>query len=334
MFARAVNNDPILKDVLRDVILFQNNCEKGEGVQLARKYGVSGYPTFIMVDPAGEVSSAWIGYPGPEKWAELVRAGDRDRRTIDQKKKAYDKQPTKDLACCLANHASSTYAFADAVKYFRDARKMDPAGAPEYTEDILANMYYGGDESGFTLDQFMAEADHIMADAHSTPKDKISVATLVRGMAADKGQAALAAPYIAQAMTASEGMPELAEARAELAVDHALLVLKDKDKALALKRKALPAGWEEDAGELNNFAWWCYENRVNMKEAKGLALKGADLATIDAEKANILDTAAELTAALGDPAGAVDLMRRCIELNPENDYFNQQLTRFQQEARN
>ncbi|PIE76847.1 hypothetical protein CSA17_00055 [bacterium DOLJORAL78_65_58] len=214
MFARAVNNDPILKDVLRDVILFQNNCEKGEGVQLARKYGVSGYPTFIMVDPAGEVSSAWIGYPGPEKWAELVRAGDRDRRTIDQKKKAYDKQPTKDLACCLANHASSTYAFADAVKYFRDARKMDPAGAPEYTEDILANMYYGGDESGFTLDQFMAEADHIMADAHSTPKDKISVATLVRGMAADKGQAALAAPYIAQAMTASEGMPELAEARA------------------------------------------------------------------------------------------------------------------------
>jgi len=323
-----VDSNPTIQDVLDEVILFSNNCEKGEGIENAKKYGVNGYPTFIMVNPEGEVSSAWIGYPGPEKWADLARAGDRDRRTIAEKKTAYEKQATKELACSLANHASSKYAFTDAVKYFRAAREMDPAGAREYTGEILTNMYYGARNEAFTLDEVKTEADHVMASGQSTAEDKMNVAMMVRGMAAGMDQAPMAVPYIKQAMAASEGVPELAEARADLAVDHALLVLKDKDKALDLKRQSMPEGWQEDPGQLNNFAWWCFENRINLKEAKKLALKGADLADADGDKANILDTAAELTAALGDTEGAVALIKRCVELSPERDYYKEQLARF------
>ena len=333
MFARAVDSNSTLQDVLKEVILFNNNCEKGEGIEIAKKYGVSGYPTFIMVNPAGEVSSAWIGYPGPEKWAELARAGDRDRRTIAQKQEAYGQQPTKELACSLANHASSTYNFAGAVKYFRAAREMDPAGAREYTDEILTNMYYGARGGAFTLDEVKAEADHVMASDLSTPEDKLNVALMVRGMAGSMGQTGEAVPYIEQAMAASEGVAELADARADLAVDHALLVLKDTDKALALKRESMPAGWQEDPGQLNNFAWWCFENRVNMEEARKLALKGAALAGADGDKANILDTAAELAAALGDPASAVNLIKRCVELSPEREYYKEQLARFEEEVK-
>ena len=64
MFARAVNSDEDIKAALEGAILFQIDCEKGEGVELAKKYKVSGYPTFMMVDSTGEITDRWIGYAG------------------------------------------------------------------------------------------------------------------------------------------------------------------------------------------------------------------------------------------------------------------------------
>lgn len=333
MFAREAKSHEALLDVLDEVILFNNNCEVGEGVEIAKKYGVGGYPTFIMVNPEGEVSSAWIGYPGAEKWAALARAGDRDRRTIAAKTEAYAQEPTKELACALAQHASSSYGFVDAVKYFRAAREMDPANAPEYTEEILTNMYYGARRGGFTLDEVKQEADHVMASPQADPAARMNVAMLVRGMARAMGETEVAIPYITQAMEASEGIEELAAERADLAVDHALLVLKDKDRALTLKREAMPEGWQEDAGRLNSFAWWCFENRINLAEAKKLALKGVELADSDGDKANILDTAAEICAAMDDGHEAVELIRRAVELKPDRKYLQDQLVRFEEELK-
>lgn len=45
--------------------------EKGEGVDLAGKYHISGYPTMLFLDSEGEVISRIMGYRDPEGLLEL-----------------------------------------------------------------------------------------------------------------------------------------------------------------------------------------------------------------------------------------------------------------------
>lgn len=329
MFAGAVDNNETIKNALKNVIFWNNNCEVGEGVDVAKKFGVKGYPTFIMTNGDGEVSSAWIGYPGPEKWADFVLAGDKDRRTLAEKKTAFEKQTSKELACSLANTSSAEYDFAGAVKYFRIARDLDPDNARQYTTEILTNMYYGSRSEAFTLDDVVSEADFVLASKSSTPEDKVDVAIMVRGMASQLGNLEASIPYIKAAMKASEGIEELADSRVGLEIDYALLVEKDVSKALDLKRKSMPEDWKKDPNALNNFAWWCFENNTNLEEARTLALLGVDLAPEDGQKSNILDTAAEICNAMDDCEGAVAMMQKAVELSPDRTYYQTQLAKFE-----
>ncbi|MCP4290695.1 MAG: hypothetical protein GY780_02515 [bacterium] len=332
MFARAVDSNQVIKDALKNVIFLHNDCEKGEGIEVAKKYNVRGYPTFIMVNADGEVSSSWIGYPGPDKWASYVDAGVKDTRTVVQKKAAYEKDTTKELACSLANSASANYDFAGAVKYFRKARELDPAGARQYTDDILTNMYYGSRGGAFTLDEVKNEADFVMVSSEATAEDKVNVAQMLHGMASQMGEVEAALPYISAALIASEGLDDLADSRLELEIVNALLVEKDTKKALGLKRNSMNDGWQEDPAAINNFAWWCFENSINLEEAKDLALKAVELAPDAGQKANILDTAAEICNAMENCEQAVELMQKAVELNPEKKYFKTQLAKFEEEV--
>ncbi len=45
--------------------------EKGEGIELAKKYGVKGYPTFVFLNPDGSIAYQTSGYNNPEKFLEL-----------------------------------------------------------------------------------------------------------------------------------------------------------------------------------------------------------------------------------------------------------------------
>lgn len=329
MFARAVDSDETVKNSLKNVIFWNNNCEVGEGVEVAKKYHVQGYPTFIMTNGDGEVTSSWIGYPGPEKWAANVLAGDKDQRTLAEKRTAFEKHPTKELACSLANSSSAEYDFAGSVKYFRSARKFDPDNAAEYTSEILTNMYYGARSGAFTLDAVASEADIVMAAPTSSAENKLDVAIMVSGMATQMGNVERAIPYITAALKATEGRPELAEGRMGLEIDYALLVEKDTSKALELKRKSMPDGWQDDPNALNNFAWWCFQNKTNLEEAKTLALRGVDITPDEGQKANILDTAAEICNAMNNCQEAVELMQRAVAISPDRNYYKTQLAKFE-----
>lgn len=56
------------------VVGFKVDAEKGEGVAFSEKYGVSGYPCLLIVDPKdGKVISRWVGYLTPAafmRWVE------------------------------------------------------------------------------------------------------------------------------------------------------------------------------------------------------------------------------------------------------------------------
>jgi len=45
--------------------------EKGEGIQLVKKYGVKGYPTFVFLNPDGSLSFQTSGYHNKEEFLKL-----------------------------------------------------------------------------------------------------------------------------------------------------------------------------------------------------------------------------------------------------------------------
>lgn len=45
--------------------------EKGEGIELARKYNIRGYPTLIFLDSSGEVIVQTAGYRNPKQFSDI-----------------------------------------------------------------------------------------------------------------------------------------------------------------------------------------------------------------------------------------------------------------------
>ncbi len=280
----------------------------------------------------GEVTDRWVGYGGPEAWAKAVEMAKADPRTITAKRAAFDREPNAHLAECLANDAAAEFDYQGAVKFYRQARGLDPDRAGYFTEQILTNMYYGSRSKAFTFDEVATEADLALAQPDVTRDQKEELAAMISGMARAMDAPEKAVPYIKAALAEDIGDAEPSETRLSLMVENALLVEHDTDKAVKLRKQLLPDGWQDDPDQLNSFAWWCFQNGVNLDEAEKLALHGAEIADDDATRANILDTAAEISAALGKPDDAVAHAKRAAELDPDKDYFQQQVERFTREA--
>jgi tetratricopeptide (TPR) repeat protein len=334
VFAREVNENSAMKDVLADAVFFNVDCEKGEGIEIAKKYEIRGYPTYIAMNGEGEVTDSWIGYDGPEKWVASVEAAKKDTRTIVEKKAAFESEPTLELATALASNASTGSEYKAAVQYYGKARELDPDNANEYRDQILKSMIYGMDDGSFTMDDVIAKAKPVMASDQTPVVDKLELALMMKYFAGKNGNMEEAVPFIAAAWDASEGTTdeEAIKYRNYMAVDHALLVEKDTAKALDLYRARMPEGWEENPEELNKFAWWCFENDVNLEEAQDLAHKGVELAESDGQRANILDTAAEICNALGNCDEALEHIKAAIELDPDKEHLQEQLVRFEKAA--
>lgn len=319
---------------LENVVFFDVDCEKGEGPAIAEKYGIRGFPTYIAMNGQGDVTDRWIGYEGAEKWSASVVAATADPRTIIEKMAAFEVEPTLPLALSLASSAGTASDFKASVEYYEIAIELDPANAKDFQEKILTNMIYGLEGGAFTMDEVVAMAAPVMESDETPLETKLELALLVKYMAGKSGQADKAVPFIKAAYEASEGATDetALKYRNYLAIDYALLVEEDKDKALGLFRARFPEGWTENPEQLNEFAWWCFENDVNLDEAQDMAMKGIELAATDSERANIMDTAAEICNALGNCDEAVALMETAVELEPAREYFQEQLVRFQKLA--
>jgi len=312
-------------------VLVKIDCEKGEGVEIAKEFGIRGYPSYVMVDAARLVTASWIGYDGPASFAARVADGVTDQRTIELKEASFAEAPSALLARTIAHHKAKHYDFAGAAILLRQARDLDSDSEADYAASILFFMFYAAQGGDVTLDEFEIEAKQAAAAADAAASDHLELAMMMSSLARGNDAPERAIPYLKRAMAYPE--QDLDEGdlrtRGRLAVDYALLVTGDKNEAVALKKASQPEDWMESAGRLNAFAWWCFENEVNLEEAQVLAMRGVELATDDKQRASILDTAAEICHASGNCDEAVKLIQRAIELDPEQEAFRKQLVRFE-----
>jgi tetratricopeptide (TPR) repeat protein len=327
-----------LQAALQDVVFFKTDAEKGEGLELAKKYSVKGYPTFLLADAEGAAINVWAGYGDVPSYISTLAGALADLTTIDQRRERFASQPSAADAEVLAGFHSARDEYKESVGFLRRALALDPDGTGKYDSRIFNDIAYGylnaligrGDPL-FEKSELIAAADAVVNGRDPSPDKLIQVAGLMQLVAGRSQEAALALPYLEAAVERTEGSqdPGVQSARQPLLVDYALQVEGNPQKALDLKRTQMKEGWQEDPAAINSFAWWCFENKVNLEEAETLARRGVELAPAGKDRAMILDTLAEICHARGKTDEALAMIRRAVEEAPDEGYYQQQLARFE-----
>lgn len=310
-------------------ILLPIDAEKGEGIVLARRYGVYAYPTFVLANADGEVLDCWLGFGEAAPFLGTLSRAAAAPIPLPERRRQFRKAPTAAAAAKIAELEQFGGDFGEALAWYRRAEEL---GSETALGPVILETIARGQRSGlFGEAALFEQAQRVMADPRS---DAAALSETVRLLEeATSGRAErdvyLEALKIGAERLAENSRPEDRRARAALMAEHALLVAGEPAAALDWRRQSLAEGWQEDPAALNELAWWCFERKIALAEAEGYARRGVALATSDGEKANVLDTLAELRAAQGDAKEALGLVREALRLTPDSDYLKQQLARFE-----
>jgi len=310
-------------------VLYKIDTEKGEGIELAKDQAVRGVPTFVMMNAEGEALDRWVGY-GKEMFIESLSGALGDLTTIEEKRARFAANPTAADAAKLASYHSSIGDYAEAVRLYREAEGMNQDPSVDYLFEIFDNTVDGLRDSTYTLDDVRATADAVVSSGQAEADDLVWVAVQTNRLGKARGDQHLLTAYLQPAIDASAGTEDegLARWRQRLLVEHALYVQERPLLAVEYKKKSMNENWTESARELNPFCWWCFESKVNLEEAETLARKAVSLASPGQEKAQILDTLAEIYNARGNPDHAVHAMTQAVAEAPDSKYYAEQLERF------
>ena len=319
------------QDIAAQAILLPVDAEKGEGIGLARRYGVYAYPTFLLVDGDGIVLDGWLGFGEAEPFLATLRSAAAAPLPLTERRREFRKAPSAAAAVKIAELEQVGGAFGEALAWYRRAQEL---GSPDHLAPAMVEVIARGQRAGLFGEAALLEpARAVIGDPRSSGQQVMETVALLGQATAGKEDRG---PYLeglklGAARLAGATDAEEQRLHARLMVDHALLIDGRKDEAFAWKRKSMAQGWEQEAPALNEVAWWCFENGVALSEGEAYARQGAALAE-GPEKANILDTLAELCNVRGDSGEALTLIREALQLNPDSDYLKQQATRFEQLA--
>lgn len=330
-FAADAESDASVQKSLGQVVLFKTDAEKGDGIQLAAEHNVKSYPTFVVLNADGKTMERWSGYE--KQWFVNALSGAvADPTTVEQKEARFAKSPTAKDAARLSEIKMSRGDVKNAVVFSRKAAELEPT--TERRLAVVEGMAYSMHTKTFTAEEVAQERDKFLATGTKDPASLSRLVGALRFAGSQAGMPTLVAPALGPALVATEGAtdPAILAQRQELLVDKALLV--DKDPALAgkLKKETMPEGWMTDSARLNSFAWWSFENNVNLPEAEALAKKGVELAPAGAEKAMVLDTLAEILFAEGKKSEAVAAIEKAVKEDPAKEHYKKQVDRFKSSA--
>lgn len=320
-----------ISEALGAVVFTSIDAEKGEGIELAKKYGVTGFPTYAMMNTEGELIESWVGYGGPEHFVGAFDTALADPITFGEKKERFAAEPTAEAAKSLGRIASASGEHAESMEFLAKAEQLDPE--IDVTGELMdAAFGRARQDPGYSKADYIALAQERVLEGDAPADATLMTTYYVGHFTADEEDHATLKPFLVKSREViassdeelSKDLVDAIEMQAIMYVD------EDMDAAVVMKRSTMPEGWMEDADQLNSFAWWCFENNVNLKEAQELALKGVELADPGKARAQILDTAAEICNALGNCGQAIELIQVAIAEDADNEYYTEQLARFKQ----
>jgi hypothetical protein len=189
-------------------------------------------------------------------------------------------------------------------------------------------------DPAYSMDDYVQLAKARVLEADANAEATLMAAYYVGKVTADEKNHETVKPFLVKSREViSSTEEELSQSLVNAIELQAIMVVDgDMDAAVEFKRSTMPEGWMENPDQLNSFAWFCFENDVNLEEAQQLALKGVELSEPGKSRAMILDTAAEICNALGNCDEAVRLIQLALQEDPSNEFYAEQLARFEEAA--
>ncbi|CAM3013762.1 thioredoxin fold domain-containing protein [Chryseobacterium flavum] len=292
------------------------DMEKGEGIELAKKYNVKAFPTYLFIDPNGETVHRTLGYVEEKDFIQFAKdAEDPNKRltALKQKFESGEKDPDflKNLAG-LTMYNDTEFASKVLVRYFEQKTTLDQEDAqmlissPQSTEGPLYKLFQ--DKKADIL-KFISKDNYERADK------SIKLTEISRKA------------YNAETKTWDENY-FMTETQKFLPKENAERLFKSmkasralKNKDIALYEKLILELYQDyskaSSGELNSHAWNFFENVNNKASLEKAILWAQESVKKDQSFANT-DTLANLYNKVGDKKNAKLWAEKSIELAKSN----------------
>ncbi|WP_312901317.1 thioredoxin family protein [Chryseobacterium taichungense] len=288
------------------------DMEKGEGIDIAKKYNVKAFPTYLFVDGNGELVHRTLGYVEEKDFIQFAKdAGDPSKRLGALKKKFEDgeKDPAflKNLAS-LTMYSDSDFAAKVMERYFNGKTDLD-------REDIQMLLSATQSTDSPLYKTFLAKKAEITkvlpAERYDAFDKNIKLNTIVK-----KSYNADTKKWN-DTYFMTEAQKFLAKDEAEKILTRAKANRALKDKDIATYEKLTMELYKDSSAlsseELNSIAWNFFENVTN-KPALEKAVSWAQESVKKDENYANTDTLANLYNKIGDKKNAKLWAEKSIEL--------------------
>jgi thioredoxin-related protein len=122
-------------------INYKIDAEKGEGVEFAKKYKVTGYPTILFLDGEGNEIDRIIGYYPAKDFLEMMTDYNKGINTFSYLKEVLEKNPEDiDANLKIADKYLQLGDYANSVKHLSIILRVDSANINGKTDDAKLKL--------------------------------------------------------------------------------------------------------------------------------------------------------------------------------------------------
>ena len=266
------------------------DAEKGEGVDLAQRYHITGYPTIIFARATGGEVDRIIGYLPPDRFLEELDRITSGVNTLESIRAEIEQDP-QDLDAFLRYgwKLDDREVYSEAIDVWRSVQLLSKVNSP-----------------ASRLGDFKVAEALALADSITDPLDAYL-------------EAVPESEYTAQAM---QGVVQIYRSRHDVlaeATGYKQLVDYSIQIKAATPRLLNSYAWRMTQLEQN------LEDALERVRL-GVELASGDEAE---SRAGILDTEAEVLWKLGRVDEALEVITVCIKLQPEDNYYRDQKAKFE-----
>ena len=283
MDKNTFNDKSVISYANNQFVSMKVDAEKGEGIELAKKYNVSGYPTIVFTNADGIEIDRIVGYKEPLSYLSELKRIRSGKNTLPTLLTEFQTNPKKFGTLFKLAKKYESMGDAQSAKKMIDAiivANIDSAGTGEFFE-ILYNSRETQDPSRLI--------DYIQR----------------------KNKGGYLAAGIQEAMNLIRKKGDNPTLEADLFL-----------KLINMSESVSPS-------MLNSFSWRMSELEMNLDLAIDKINIAIENVNDNEQKYMFIDTKAEILWKLKKIEEAIIEIEKCISAFPKNEYYKEQLEKFQ-----
>jgi thioredoxin-related protein len=268
--ARTYSDRAVVAFVSHNVVPIKIDAEKGEGIAIAKKYGVTGYPTILIMKASGEEIDRIIGYVEAEPFLKTLQGYLRGENTLAaMNARLRTDSANPELHYQLSRKYMDRNDLQKASDHLHRLVALDPENTRGHNEQARFDIA----TVRLRLEKDPALLIDFTTSSPQAPLTKIAFSQLIR------------------------------------------FFLKQKDAENAKKYfLAYDVKWPDDVSMMNNYAWTCGEQEINLDHAAEVAKRAVTLSTKGSDRAMVLDTYATVQFHRGHIDEAINLEQKALSL--------------------